>query len=159
MGKKCYHIWFQTKCRKRVLVDDIDKYFQQLLAKIAEDKHLTLLAYGTMPEHVHLLISIDFGELSYAIKMFKGISSRRIFQHFPALKFQFHINNLWARSYGYNEIPTEKIPVVIDYVNNQKDHLCVPESPHFNAGCSSHHNDKIPRINSGEAGLLDNFHV
>ena len=146
-----YHVWFQTKCRKRILVDDIDKYLHELFIKIATDKHLTLLAFGTMPEHAHLLLKLNVTDnLSYAVKMFKGISSRRVFQQFPALRFQFRTNNLWARGYGYREIPEENIPVVIDYVNNQKDHLCISDSPHFNAGCPGHQNNKIPRMNSGD---------
>jgi REP element-mobilizing transposase RayT len=51
---KYYHVWFQTKLKKY------------------------LLAGGSLPDHMHLLIGLEGHQgLSWAIKQFKGISSRK----------------------------------------------------------------------------------
>ena len=129
MGKakmKYYHIWFQTKYRRFLLVEIIDKRINELFEQIAEEKKIKLLAHGTLLFHAHILIGIeDIQELSWSIKMFKGISARKIFQEFPMLKEQFRTNNLWAKRYAFKEIPENQLPIVVSYIHRQKDDLYV----------------------------------
>jgi len=89
-----YHIWFQTKHRKFLLVDVIDNKVHELFEQIAIEKKIKLLAHGTLLYHAHLLIGIeDIKDLSWSVKLFKGISARRIFQEFPMLKEQLRTWN------------------------------------------------------------------
>jgi REP element-mobilizing transposase RayT len=73
---------------------------------------------------MHLLIGLEEPQdLAWAVKQFKGISSRKIFQEFKRLKQDFRINNFWARRYGAKEIPLDRVKTVLDYVLNQKKDL------------------------------------
>ena len=118
---KYFHIWFQTKHKKYMLIDIIDRRIHELFKQISKDKNIRLFASGSLPDHAHLLIGLkNDQDLSWAIKMLKGISSRRIFQEIKLLKQDFKINNFWARRYGAKEIALEGLQSVINYVNNQK---------------------------------------
>ena len=123
---KYYHVWLQTKYRRFLLIDIIDNRINELFERIAKEKKIKLLAHGTLLFRAHILIGIeDIQELSWSIKMFKGISARRIFQEFPMLKEQFKTNNLWAKRYAFKEIPEKQLPVVVSYILRQKDDLYV----------------------------------
>ena len=119
---KYYHIWFQTKLNTRV---------HDLFGQIAEEKNIRLLASGSLPDHMHLLIGLEEQQdLAWAVKLFKGISSRKIFQEFRFLKQDFRVNNFWARRYGAKEVPPEGIKTTIKYVLNQKKDLHNDLTPH-----------------------------
>lgn len=121
---KYYHVWFQTKLKKYLLVDIIDARIHDLFKQIAEEKEIRLLASGSLPDHMHLLIGLEERrDLSWAVKLFKGISSRKIFQEFKLLKQDFRVNNFWARRYGSKEVPPESIQTTINYILNQKKDL------------------------------------
>ena len=53
-----YHVWFQTKFKKYLLVDIIDGRIHNLFEQIAEEKKIKLLASDSLPEHMHLLTCI-----------------------------------------------------------------------------------------------------
>ena len=121
---KYYHVWFQTKYKKYLLIDLIDPRVHELLREIAAEKGIKLLASGSLPDHMHLLICLKEDQaLSWAVKQLKAISSRKIFQEIKLLKQDFRINNFWARRYGFKEIPPERVRAVIDYVLDQKKDL------------------------------------
>ena len=121
---KYYHVWFQTKLKKYLLVDIIDARIHDLFKQIADEKEIRLLASGSLPDHLHLLIGLEsHQDLSWAIHMLKGISSRKIFQEFKLLKQDFRVNNFWARRYGSKEVQPEGIQTTIKYILSQKKDL------------------------------------
>ncbi len=123
---KYYHVWFQTKLRKYLLVDMVDDRIHELFKEIAREKKIKLLASGSLPDHMHLLIGLDEGqELSWAVHMFKGVSSRKIFQEVKLLKQDLKVNNFWARKYAAKEVPQKDLRTVSNYVSNQKKDLHV----------------------------------
>lgn len=121
---KYHHVWFQTKYKKYLLVDIIESRIHEILKEIADEKGICLLASGSLLDHMHLLIGVEDGQaLPKVVKLFKGISSRKIFQEYLLLKEDFKVNNFWARRYGTKEIPAERIQTVNNYVLNQKKNL------------------------------------
>ena len=123
---RCYHIWFQTKLKKYMLVDIIDSRIHDLFKQIAKEKSIRLFASGSLPDHAHLLIGLENQQgLSWAVMMLKGISSRRIFQEFRLLKQDFRTNNFWARKYGAKEVAIKGLQATADYIRNQKKDLYV----------------------------------
>jgi putative transposase len=121
-----YHIWFRTKFKKNLLVDVLDKTIQELFERISTEKKIELLAQGTLLDHAHLLIGLRYDQgLPWAVKMFKGISARRLFQENPLLKQNLKVNNLWARKYDAREVSVDQLYVVTRYVLNQKKDLFV----------------------------------
>jgi len=123
---KYYHIWFQTKLKKYILVDDIDSSIHGLFRRISEEKGIQLITSGSLLDHAHLLIGLeDRQALPWAVKMFKGISSRRISQEFRFLKQDFKVNNFWARRYGAKEVAMEGLKTIANYIRNQKKDLYI----------------------------------
>ncbi|OGB90180.1 hypothetical protein A2625_04275 [candidate division WOR-1 bacterium RIFCSPHIGHO2_01_FULL_53_15] len=123
---KYYHVWFQTKFKKYMLIDNIDSEIHGLFKQIAEEKKIRLFATGSLPDHAHLLVGLENHQnLSWAVKMLKGISSRRISQEFKMLKQDFRTNNFWARKYGAKEVATEGLAAAASYIRNQKKDLHV----------------------------------
>ena len=121
-----YHVWFPTKFRKYMLIDDIDSRIHELFKQIAEEKRILLLASGSLLDHAHILIGLENDQsLSWAVMMLKGSSSRRICQEFKWLKQDFRVNNFWARKYGAKEVETTALQRVANYVLNQKKDLHV----------------------------------
>jgi len=109
-----------------MLVDDIDCRIHELFKQISEEKNIRLIVSCSLPDHAHLLIGLkDHQALSWAVMMFKGISSRRISQEFRMLKQDFRINNFWARKYGSKEVAPEGLNTTADYIRNQKKDLHV----------------------------------
>lgn len=123
---KYYHVWFQTKLKKYMLVDDVDRRIHELFKQISKEKNIQLIVSGSLPDHAHLLIGLeDHQALSWAVMMLKGISSRRISQEFRRLKQDFRTNNFWARKYGVKEVAPEGLNATANYIRNQKKDLYV----------------------------------
>jgi len=121
---KYYHVWFQTKKRKRVLFGDIDRSVHALFKYISYAKGIRLVACETMIDHAHLLLALKAQDDLYkAVKLIKGASARMIFMKHPLLKQQIKCNNFWARKYGFKEIPERQLDRVAEYISNQKKDL------------------------------------
>jgi len=108
------------------LVDEIDTRIIELFGITAKEKGIELLAVGTLLDHAHLLVGLTADqELPWAVQMFKGISSRKIFQEFRILKTQLKTDSFWARRYGSKEVSPENIARTKAYILNQKKDFCV----------------------------------
>ena len=81
-----YHVVFCPKYRRPVLVDGVDERFKEIAQEVADELGFEIAEMEVMPDHVHLLLSID-PQLSIhrAIKRIKGRSSHDLREEFPAL--------------------------------------------------------------------------
>ena len=70
-----YHVVFCPKYRRPVLVDGVDERFKEIAWEVAGELGFEIAEMEVMPDHVHLLLSID-PQLSIhrAIKRIKGRS-------------------------------------------------------------------------------------
>lgn len=59
-----------------------------------------MISREIQPDHIHLFLSIPPAQaVADAVKILKGISARRLFQEFPALKKRLSGGHLWSPSY------------------------------------------------------------
>ncbi len=74
-----YHVVFCPKYRRPVLVDGVDERFKEIAWEVADELGFEIAEMEVMPDHVHLLLSID-PQLSIhrAIKRIKGRSSHDV---------------------------------------------------------------------------------
>lgn len=97
-----YHLVWIPRYRKKVLVGPIADRLKALFAEISSQYGFEILAVEVMPDHVHLFVSAPpkFAPSDLA-RYFKGISSRRLMQEFPALRRQYWGKHatLWAEGY------------------------------------------------------------
>jgi putative transposase len=82
------------------LVGEIAKRLENLIHEIAEKYGFEILALEIMPDHVHLFVSAH-PKIAPAIlvKLFKGITARKLFKEFPELKKKLWGGHLWIPSY------------------------------------------------------------
>ncbi len=81
-----------------------------------------------MPDHVHLLVSVDpqYG-IGKFIRMAKGRSSKLLREEFPSLKRR--IPTLWTNSYFVATVGGAPLEVVKQYIQSQRN-VVWSRSPH-----------------------------
>lgn len=113
-----YHIVFCTKYRRPVLSAEMQDRLKQCVSDM-RDADFKLRAIETMPDHVHLLISISPDKsVSSIIKRIKGVSSRYLRGAFPELEKR--LPTLWTRSKFVASTGDVTLAVIKEYVENQK---------------------------------------
>ncbi|MGI5837076.1 MAG: IS200/IS605 family transposase [Chloroflexota bacterium] len=114
-----YHCIFSTYRRRPVLLGEIKDAAEALVREIAVDKGYQLIAHAVMPDHVHLLLTLERGAVPRAMNMFKGIMSRRIFLQYPDLRFDMQSNHLWSTGYFARTVDSLSLATTIRYIFNQ----------------------------------------
>jgi len=90
-------IWC-PKYRRKGLVPPLDERLNQIMCEVCEEQQAKIEELAVMPDHVHLLVSVDppFG-IHRLMKLVKGRSSRFLHQDFPVWKRKWP--TLWTHSY------------------------------------------------------------
>lgn len=114
-----YHVVWCPKYRRSVLVNGIDKRLKEILNDIAKETLCDLIEIEVMPDHVHVLVSVDpqFG-VHRLVKLMKGRSSRLLRQEFPRLKSR--LPTLWTNSYFVATVGGAPLSIIKQYIENQK---------------------------------------
>ncbi|MDE0084205.1 MAG: IS200/IS605 family transposase [Candidatus Poribacteria bacterium] len=113
-----YHVIFCTKYRKQVLTSAIQNRLKELIISKQTDYNYTLTALEIMPEHVHILMSV---EPKYAVTKIvgkiKGYTSYQLRQEFFGLK---RIRALWTNSKFVASTGGVTLEALKEYVEGQK---------------------------------------
>ena len=95
-----YHFVWSTKYRRKVLTGKIAEDLKELHEKVAKEKGVTLVTQEVMPDHVHLFIIMH---PKYApadiVKIFKGITAKKLFEMHPEIRSRLWNGHLWNPSY------------------------------------------------------------
>ena len=115
-----YHVVFCPKYRRPVLVNGVDERFKEIAWEVSSELGFEIAEMEVMPDHVHLLLSID-PQLSIhrAIKRIKGKSSHDLREEFPWLKSR--IPTLWTNSYFVSTVGGAPLAQVRKYIERQKE--------------------------------------
>ncbi|MFC1842800.1 IS200/IS605 family transposase [Candidatus Dependentiae bacterium] len=54
-----YHIVWCSKYRRKVLIDQVEKKFRDILKTISLEKNVGVIGVEIMPDHIHLLVELD----------------------------------------------------------------------------------------------------
>ena len=113
-----YHVIFSTKNRYPWLVPHIEQRVWKFIGGIARARKMTALQVGGVEDHIHALVTAPPTIAPFEIaKYLKGGSSKWIHDEFPRLsKFG------WQDGYGAFTVSKSKIPEVIRYIQNQREH-------------------------------------
>lgn len=119
--KTNYHLAFNVKYRKQVLIGDIATKAKEVIQNIASKNNCEIQEIQVMPDHIHLLISIP-PQLGIAgiVKQLKGSSSRFLVQEFPQLKIKLRKGHLWSSSYFIRTTGNVTMGTIKKYIQNQK---------------------------------------
>jgi putative transposase len=116
-----YHFVWSTKYRRNVLVDKIADDLKLLHEKIAKEKGVILVTQEVMPDHVHLFITMHpkFSPANI-VKIFKGITAKKLFELHPELKNLLWNGHLWNPSYYVGTCGDTTKDVIQMYIETQK---------------------------------------
>jgi putative transposase len=114
-----YHVVWCPKYRRKVLVQAIASRLKEILQEACLAYQAEIEELEVMPDHVHLLVSVDpqFG-IHRLVKLLKGRSSRFLRQEFPALKRK--LPTLWTHSYFVATVGGAPLSVIKAYIEQQK---------------------------------------
>lgn len=113
-----YHVIWATKNRSDWITSVIETVLLQNCRKKCTELGCNVMELGCVTDHIHIALTIP-PSLSVAetVKQIKGYTSYGINQAFqPEEKF------LWQTGYGVLTFGKRAIPVVTEYIQNQKQH-------------------------------------
>jgi putative transposase len=100
-------------------VQAIEARLKQIIGEVCQEHQAEIEELEVMPDHVHLLVSIDprFG-IHRLMKLIKGRSSRLLRQEYPVLKRK--LPTLWTNSYFCATTGGTPFAVIKEYIERQK---------------------------------------
>lgn len=112
------HIIFGTKNREPLIVGELATRIYEYIGGICRESGNVLLAAGGMPDHVHLLISLD-RQMSVAdlVRTIKTNSSKWIHETFANQR-----GFAWQNGYGAFSVSLSNVEAVKQYIANQAEH-------------------------------------
>lgn len=115
-----YHVVWCPKYRRKVLSDGIDARLKVVFAETASEMGVEIIEMEVMPDHVHLLVSVDpqFG-IHRCVRKLKGVSSRVLRSEFASLRSR--LPSLWTHSYFVSTVGGAPLSVIKKYIEDQKD--------------------------------------
>lgn len=114
-----YHVVFCPKYRRPVLVNGVDERLKQLVREKQSDYGYEVIDIEVMPDHVHMLISIDPRLVpSDVVGKIKGYTAHQLREEFTWLKSR--LPSLWTRSKFISTCGAVSIEIVKKYIENQK---------------------------------------
>jgi putative transposase len=116
-----YHIVWCPKYRKPILTGKIKTFLEDQLQTIAETKGYKILESKVMPDHIHLFIETNpFDAPVNIVKIFKGVTSLRMFKKFPELQQELWRGVLWSPSYYVGTAGNVSAETIEKYIQGQQ---------------------------------------
>lgn len=95
-----YHVIWCPKYRHDVLTGSVAEETGAMLDAICDERGWPVISKEIQPDPIHLFVSIPPAiAVADAVKVLKGVTARRLFQKFPALKKRLWDGPLWSPSY------------------------------------------------------------
>lgn len=117
-GQLSYHIVTAPKYRYDIFNDpEIKSACEQIFREIAKEYGFTIYELKVMSDHLHLFAGFKpNSSVSQVVKLFKGISARRLFQEFPQLKKRLWGGHLWSRGKFYRSVGNVTADTIKHYI-------------------------------------------
>ncbi len=94
-----YHIVFIPKYRRKTMFGELRREVGEILGKICRMEEVTIIKVATLPEHVHMYVSIlPKVSVSKVIGRIKGKSALMIFDRHPEYRKKYN-RHFWVRGY------------------------------------------------------------
>lgn len=113
-----YHFVFCPRYRRKVLIDQVEIRFKEIVQEIYKENDWHIIAMEVMPDHVHLFLNcLPTDSPSDIMAKIKGVTSRKLRQEFKHLS---HLPSLWARSFFVSTAGHVSSETIKRYVEEQK---------------------------------------
>jgi REP-associated tyrosine transposase len=111
------HIIFSTKNRKPQINADLQPRLFEYIGGILRENSSPLISAGGMPDHIHLLVSLNRTlAIADAVRLIKTNSSGWVHDELRFHEFQ------WQNGYGAFAVSYSNIDQVKTYIANQEQH-------------------------------------
>lgn len=115
-----YHLIWATKNRLPLIIEPRDELLKQALHVKARDLGAFIHAIGTMPDHIHIAISIPPAiAVADVIRHCKGSSARLLNKDATSAELGWFG---WQNEYGVHTFGARSLPSIIAYLENQAAH-------------------------------------
>jgi REP element-mobilizing transposase RayT len=113
-----YHVIFSTKNRVPTITADVQPRLYEYIGGIVRAHGGCLLAAGGMPDHVHLLVSLNREtSVAEALRLIKANASKWVHETFP-----HHRDFAWQAGYGAFTVSYSNRDNVRRYLARQVEH-------------------------------------
>ena len=122
LGKSRHHISFIPKYRHKIFgYERIKSVCEHSFYETAEKYGFNIRELGFDMNHLHMVVDTPPSfSLSQVVKLFKGRSSRKLFQTFPWLREKFFWGGkLWSPSYFFDSVGDVQSEIIERYVREQ----------------------------------------
>lgn len=120
-----YHIVFMPKYRRKVMFGELRVEIGRILGEVCRMEGVTIIKAATLPDHVHMYVSIPPKEsVAKTIGRIKGKSTLMLFDRHPEYR-QKYDRHFWARGYYCETIGNVNEETIKKYIAEQysKDRL------------------------------------
>ena len=115
-----YHIVVVPKYRQRVLYGQLRRSIGRILRELCRQQGVELVEGHTMPDHVHLCLSIPPKySVAHTVGWLKGKSALRVHREFFGRERNFTGLHFWARGYCVSTVGLDE-HVIREYIRQQE---------------------------------------
>ena len=116
---QCYfHLVFAVKYRRALISKKWNEQLEKYITGIVQSEGHKLLAIGTMPDHIHILIGYDVNKLIPKIVEAIKTSSNKWIKDNQLSPYKFS----WQKGYGAFTHSRSTLDNVVKYILNQEEH-------------------------------------
>ncbi|MBT9283419.1 MAG: IS200/IS605 family transposase [Hydrogenibacillus schlegelii] len=116
-----YHMVWIPKYRRTVLEGPMADRLKEILQETAKERGWEIIAMEVMPDHVHLFASVPPTiRPADVVKVFKGVSARKLLLEFPHLQKRTGRGTLWAPSYFMATAGDVSAETIRRYIEEQR---------------------------------------
>ena len=117
-----YHIVFIPKYRRKVMFGDLRKEVGEAISKVCKMEGVTIIKAATLPDHVHMYVSIPPKEsVAKIVGRIKGKSSLIIFDRHPEYRSKWGDRHFWARGYYVSTVGNVNEETILKYIQEQEE--------------------------------------
>ena len=114
-----YHIVFIPKYRRKVMFGELRKEVGEAISKVCKMEGVTIIKAATLPDHVHMYVSIPPREsVAKIVGRIKGKSSLMLFDRHPEYRDRYN-RHFWARGYYCETVGNVNEETITKYIREQ----------------------------------------
>ena len=108
-----YHIIWCPKYRYKVMEGEVRLYVRDILRRLCEWKHLTIVQGNVQKDHVHIVLEIPPNQsVSSVVGFLKGKSAIKVFERHKVLRKKYWGMHFWSTGYFVSTVGVNEEQVV-----------------------------------------------
>ena len=112
-----YLVWKPKWSKDPFKFDSVQRVCTASIRKVCKTKGFKLIELEVMPDHVHCFVDLHPSmNVSKALQLLKGFSSRMIFKHNPWLRNHFRTGHFWSPGKFFRSVGSVTDEAVKNYV-------------------------------------------